>query len=103
MVFSVTSYLDLHNPYGLLLRKSSPSEDVYIYNILTTNSSITLFRFITMLWGTNIVLWNVLHIQYGCGGIYHKILSVPQNIVMDGIMLWPLFINNEIYSRQFCA
>ena len=47
---------------------------------------ITLFRSITMYFGTESIPWIILHIQSECGkypGILCGILSVSQNIVMD--------------------
>ena len=47
-----------------------------------TYESITLFRAITMFCKTDIIMQNILHIQYDIWEIFHKILTVPQNIVM---------------------
>ena len=36
-----------------------------------------------MLCGTDGILWNTVHIQIECGGIFHKIMSIPQNTVIS--------------------
>ena len=50
------------------------------------HQDITLFRFITLFRGTINILHNIPHIQIECGKyfrIFCRILSVPQNIVMN--------------------
>ena len=49
---------------------------------------------ITILCGTDSVQQNILHIPMKYGGIFHEILSVPQNIVMD---------LNNIMNLEFLA
>jgi hypothetical protein len=50
---------------------------------LTKVLSITLFRSITSVYGIDSVMWNILHIQTECGGIFCKKLPIPQNNVLD--------------------
>ena len=48
--------------------------------------TITLFRSITVLCGTDNISQNIPHVQTGCEEytkIFYRILSVPQNIVMN--------------------
>ena len=42
-----------------------------------------LFKSITILCGTDIIMRNTPHDHTECGGIFYWMLSVPQTIVMD--------------------
>ena len=36
-----------------------------------------------MFCGSDNILWDIPHIQMECRGIFYRIFSIPQNIVMD--------------------
>jgi hypothetical protein len=55
------------------------------------NAIMALFRSITVFCGTHNIVHNIPYSQIECGGIFLRMLAVPQNTVMD--------LNNAIMPR----
>ena len=78
---------------------------IYIYMIYSNSlrwfrvsHCITLFRFITMFYGTDSISWNILHIRTECGEYSMKYYQPHRTLLWIWMMLCVLFI---IYYSYF--
>ena len=81
------SYLGLKvsSSFYQLISSQQTTYHSFIHHILW---SITLFRSITMLCGTDNILWNILHIQTECGESSAKYCQSHQKLLWIWIILW---------------